>query len=93
MKKILALASIFAAFALVACGDDSSSSSTVSCADYEGTTVLSCFESSDIDDVDCTAMGGTVVDACPENPTATCDVSYDGVSGTEYSYETGATCE
>lgn len=95
MKKILVLASAFAAFGLVACGDDSgSSSSDMSCSiDFGDFGGVICMQSSDMKEADCTGMTGTVVNDCPANPTATCEESTDGKSATVYYYEAGATCD
>ncbi len=92
MKKILALTAIVASFGLVACSDDDSGSSSVSCTMSMLGEVVSCIESSDWTEADCTEMGGTVVSACPGNAVATCRESEDGRTATVYDYTEGATC-
>lgn len=95
MKKILALTAIVASFGLVACSDDSGSS-TVSCLVKSGDANQFCIESSSISESDCTkeptddensvGMGGVVVSACPTGQTKKCTVSGEGGSGTMYTY-------
>lgn len=93
MKKILVLASVFAAFGLVACGDDSgSSASSKSCLVADAGTNIYCVESSDMSTDDCTgtgeeAMGGTIVGSCPSGAAKSCEVSGTGGSGTMNVYD------